>query len=49
MPNETLLQKIKEVASPIWTALIKETPEIVTVEGMTFDDFCDEIRLTLDI
>ena len=49
MPNETLMEKIKEIALPLWLKLINETPEIVTLEEMTFDGFCDEIRLTLNV
>jgi len=46
MAKETLISIIKSIALPMWNNLILTTPEIIE-DGMTFDDFCDEIRMTL--
>lgn len=51
MINKTdLIQKISEVAKPIWDALLKELPELVTEDcDFTFEDFCTEIRMSFDM
>ena len=46
---DALEQTIADVAKPIWDALIIESPEVITLDEMTFKDFCDEIRLTIPL
>ena len=40
---------IKKELKPFWDSLVKECPEVETKEEMTFDDFCDEVRLSIDL
>lgn len=45
-PLTTLQKMIEQVARPEWERLIVETPEVLE-DGMTFKDFCDELKLEL--
>ena len=46
MPEETLLQLISTTVWEQWLELVSSVqPE--ELDGMTFQDFCDEIRLML--
>ena len=39
------MNMLRAMAKPHWEALILEFPMVVTEEGMTFEDFVDELRL----
>jgi hypothetical protein len=45
MIEKTLMEMISEVAKPLYDDLLATLPE--AAEEMTFAEFCDDIRLTV--
>ena len=46
MAKPELMAIIANNVRPMWEQLIASTPEVLA-DGMTFEDFCNEVRLSI--